>query len=84
MTKPPLVHTSIVVKSIDPKTSQWAFKNDFHVLCRLRFDAVGSEDVSHRRVGDLVTKIGQSSLDSVIAPRGILRGHLKDKLRHFF
>jgi hypothetical protein len=36
VTKPPLVQTSIVVKSIAPSTSQCDWMNVFHVVCRFR------------------------------------------------
>ncbi len=39
MTSPPLVQTSMVVKSMAARTSQWALRNACHVVSRFLFGA---------------------------------------------
>ena len=43
------------------------------------FDTVLSEDVSDCRIGNVEAQVGQSALDAVVAPGGILPGHAEDE-----
>ena len=54
----------------------------FSLRCWL--DAVRLEGVAHGPVRDLIAKIGQCSLDPIVAPGGILSCHLDNELDHFF
>jgi len=44
---------------------------------RCRLDSVILQDPLHRVRSDLVAEVGQSSLDSVVAPRRVRLGHAK-------
>ncbi len=47
-----------------------------------RFDAVGFEHITYRRVGDVVADVGQRALDAVIALRRILIGEPQDQIHN--
>ena len=49
---------------------------------RSRFDAVVSENVSDCRIRNVQAEVGQGSLDTVVAPCGILPGHAENELGH--
>ena len=46
---------------------------------RCRLDTVILQDPLHRVRRDLVAEVGQSSLDSILAPRRVRLGHAKDQ-----
>ena len=47
---------------------------------RCRFDAMFSQDIANRLIGDLVTQVSQGTLDLVVSPGHILPRKAKNKI----
>ncbi len=89
MTKPSLIQTSIVVKSIEARQSQWVFRKVDQLVWRF-LSGAGSIPCAFKMLlmllarRDPISEVLQGALNTLVAPSRVLLGHANHQIYECF